>query len=270
MSDNQSLTAAETKNIIDTANAMADAARDVILSHFRSNSLVSENKSLHSFDPVTDADKDAEKVMIGELKKRRPNDGVLGEEFGELNGESLYRWVLDPIDGTRAFIAGAPTWGVLISIEKIGAGPIFGIIDQPYIGERFFGGLGLAEYKNLNESIKLKTSNVEEIENAILLSTFPEIGTEKDRKAFERVSKNAKLTRYGLDCYGYALVAMGTADLVIEAGLSIYDIQAPACVIEAAGGVVTNWDGKPASEGGRIIAASNEKLHKKALERLNS
>ena len=270
MSDKQSLTAAETKNIIDTANAMADAAREVILSHFRSNSLVSDNKSLHSFDPVTDADKDAEKVMIGELKKRRPNDGVLGEEFGELNGESLYRWVLDPIDGTRAFIAGAPTWGVLISIEKIGDGPIFGIIDQPYIGERFFGGLGLAEYRNRGESIKLKTSNVEEIENAILLSTFPEIGTEKDRKAFERVSKNAKLTRYGLDCYGYALVAMGTADLVIEAGLSAYDIQAPACVIEAAGGVVTNWDGKPASDGGRVIAASNEKLHKKALERLNS
>ena len=270
MSDSQSFTAAETKSIIDTANAMADAAREVILPRFRSNSLVAENKSLHSFDPVTDADKDAEKVMISELKKRRPTDGVFGEEFGELNGESLYRWVLDPIDGTRAFITGAPTWGVLISLEKIGTGPIFGIIDQPYIGERFFGGLGLAEYKKRDESIKLKTSNVEEIENAILLSTFPEIGTEKDRKAFERVSENAKLTRYGLDCYGYALVAMGTADLVIEAGLSIYDIQAPACVIEAAGGLVTNWDGKPARNGGRIIAASNEKLHKKALEQLNS
>ena len=270
MIDSQSLTAAETKSIIDTANAMADAAREVILPRFRSNSLVAENKSLHGFDPVTDADKVAEKAMISELKKRRPTDGVFGEEFGELNGESLYRWVLDPIDGTRAFIAGAPTWGVLISLEKIGAGPIFGIIDQPYIGERFFGGLGLAEYEKRDENIKLKTSDVEGVENAILLSTFPEIGTEKDRKAFERVSENAKLTRYGLDCYGYALVAMGTADLVIEAGLSVYDIQAPACVIEAAGGVVTNWDGKPASNGGRIIAASNKKLHKNALEQLNS
>ena len=270
MIDSQSLTAAETKSIIDTANAMADAAREVILPRFRSNSLVAENKSLHGFDPVTDADKVAEKAMISELKKRRPTDGVFGEEFGELNGESLYRWVLDPIDGTRAFIAGAPTWGVLISLEKIGAGPIFGIIDQPYIGERFFGGLGLAEYEKRDENIKLKTSDVEGVENAILLSTFPEIGTEKDRRAFERVSEIAKLTRYGLDCYGYALVAMGTADLVIEAGLSIYDIQAPACVIEAAGGFVTNWDGKPASNGGRIIAASNEKLHKNALEQLNS
>ena len=270
MSDSQSLTNAEIKSIIDTANAMADAARKVLLPRFRSKTLIDENKSLHSYDPVTDADKVAEKVMTVELKKRRPTDGVFGEEFGELIGESLYRWVLDPIDGTRAFIAGAPTWGVLISLERIDTGPIFGVIDQPYIGERFFGGLGLAEYKKHGESIKLKTSEVEEIENAILLSTFPEIGTKKDRKAFERVSENAKLTRYGLDCYGYALVAMGTADLVIEAGLSIYDIQAPACVIEAAGGVVTNWDGKPAKNGGRIIAASNEKLHKNALERLNS
>ena len=208
--------------------------------------------------------------MITELKERRPTDGVFGEEFGELSGEGLFRWVLDPIDGTRAFIAGAPTWGVLISVEMKGTGPIFGIIDQPYIGERFFGGLGLAEYNKLDEKKKLNTSNVEKIENAILLSTFPEIGTEKDRETFAKVSDRAKLTRYGLDCYGYALVAMGTADLVIEAGLSIYDIQAPACVIEAAGGIVTNWEGKPVANGGRIIAAANEKLHKSALEQLNS
>ena len=270
MSSGQNLTASETKSIIDTANAMADAACKVILPFFRSKSLVAENKSFSSFDPVTDADKIAEKAMITELKKRRPADGVFGEEFGELTGKSLYRWVLDPIDGTRAFIAGAPTWGVLISVEKIGTGPLFGIIDQPYIGERFFGGLGLAEYKNNDEIIGLKSSKVEEIENAILLSTFPEIGTENDRKAFEKVSGKAKLTRYGLDCYGYALVAMGTADLVIEAGLSIYDIQAPSCVIEASGGIVTNWDGKPVDNGGRIIAASNEKLHRNALEQLNS
>ena len=169
MSDSQSLTNAEIKSIIDTANAMADAARKVILPRFRSNLLIDENKSLDSYDPVTDADKVAEKVMIDELKKWRPTDGVFGEEFGELIGESLYRWVLDPIDGTRAFIAGAPTWGVLISLERIDTGPIFGVIDQPYIGERFFGGLGLAEYKKHDESIKLKTSNVEDMQNAILL-----------------------------------------------------------------------------------------------------
>ncbi len=187
-----------------------------------------------------------------------------------LKGDSLYRWVLDPIDGTRAFMAGAPTWGVLISVEKIGKGSIFGIIDQPFIGERFWGGLGIAEYAKHNDKQILKTSNVEEIENAILLSTFPEVGTDNERNAFQKVSQKAKLTRYGLDCYGYALVAMGTADLVIEAGLSSYDISAPACVIEAAGGVVTTWDGKPPFNGGRIVAASNERLHKSALDELNS
>lgn len=195
---------------------------------------------------------------------------MFGEEFGELEGDSLYRWVLDPIDGTRAFMAGAPTWGVLISVEKIGKGSIFGIIDQPFIGERFWGGLGIAEYAKQNDKQILKTSNVEEIENAILLSTFPEVGTDNERNAFQKVSQKAKLTRYGLDCYGYALVAMGTADLVIEAGLSSYDISAPACVIEAAGGVVTTWDGKPPFNGGRIVAASNERLHKSALDELNS
>ena len=219
---------------------------------------------------MTDADKSAERAMITELKQRRPNDGVFGEEFGELKGDSLYRWVLDPIDGTRAFMAGAPTWGVLISVEKIGKGSIFGIIDQPFIGERFWGGLGIAEYAKQNDKQILKTSNVEEIENAILLSTFPEVGTDTERNAFQKVSQKAKLTRYGLDCYGYALVAMGTADLVIEAGLSSYDISAPACVIEAAGGVVTTWDGKPPFNGGRIVAASNQRLHKRALDILNS
>ena len=167
-------------------------------------------------------------------------------------------------------MAGAPTWGVLISVEMIGKGSIFGIIDQPFTGERFWGGLGIAEYAKQNEKKILKTSNVEEIENAILLSTFPEVGTDNERNAFQKVSQKAKLTRYGLDCYGYALVAIGTADLVIEAGLSSYDISAPACVIEAAGGIVTTWDGKPPSTGGRIVAASNERLHKSALDKLNS
>jgi len=260
----------EGKNIVDTAVAMADAAKEVILPHFRSKFLTFESKTVNGFDPVTEADKSAEKAMINVLKQLRPNDAVFGEEFGELEGQGLYRWILDPIDGTRAFIAGTPTWGVLISVERIGDGPIFGIIDQPYIGERFFGGIGLSKSITRSGKNKLKTSSVEEIEDAILLSTFPEIGTEKERNAFMNVAKRTKLTRYGLDCYGYALVAIGTADLVIEAGLSSYDIQAPICVIEAAGGIVTTWDGKPAFDGGRIVAASNKKLHQKALDYLNS
>jgi len=261
---------AEGKNIFDTAVEMADAARQVILPHFRSKLLKVKSKSNNGFDPVTIADKSAEKAMRNVLKERRPSDSVFGEEYGELEGQGQYRWVLDPIDGTRAFIAGAPTWGVLISVEKKGYGPIFGLIDQPYIQERFFGGIGLSEVLTQSGRNTLKTSNVEKIEDAILLSTFPEIGTKKEFNSFKKLSNIAKLTRYGLDCYGYALVAMGTADLVIEAGLNSYDIQAPASVIEAAGGVVTTWDGKPAFDGGRIVAASNKRLHLQALDYLNS
>ena len=260
----------EGKNIFDTAIAMADEASDVILPYFRSKYLTVKNKANIGFDPVTEADKNAEKAMINVLKQMRPSDAVLGEEFGELKGKGLYRWVLDPIDGTRGFISGTPTWGTLISVERKGYGPIFGIIDQPYIGERYLGGMGLSEVITRNAKNALKTSKVEKIEDAILLSTFPEIGTEQEYNAFMNVAKRTKLTRYGLDCYGYALVAMGTADLVIEAGLSSYDIQAPICIIEAAGGAVSTWDGKPAFNGGRIVAASNKKLLKKALDCLNS
>ena len=260
----------EGKNIFDTAVDMADVARQVILPHFRSKLLKVKSKSNNGFDPVTIADKSAEKAMRNILKERRPNDSVFGEEYGELEGQGQYRWVLDPIDGTRAFIAGAPTWGVLISVEKKGYGPIFGLIDQPYIQERFFGGIGLSEVLTKSERKNLKTSNVEKIEDAILLSTFPEIGSKKEYNSFKKLSNRAKLTRYGLDCYGYALVAMGTADLVIEAGLNSYDIQAPASVIEAAGGVVTTWDGKPALDGGRIVAASNKRFLSQALNYLNS
>ena len=260
----------EGKNIFDTAVQMADAARRVILPHFRSKLLTVKSKTNIGFDPVTIADKSAEKAMINVLKERRPSDSVFGEEYGEFQGQGLYRWVLDPIDGTRAFVAGAPTWGVLISVEKKGHGPIFGIIDQPYIQERFFGGIGLSEVLTQSGRNTLKTSNIKKIEDAILLSTFPEIGSKKEHNSFKKLANRAKLTRYGLDCYGYALVAMGTADLVIEAGLKSYDIQAPACVIEAAGGIVTTWDGKPAFEGGRIIAASNKRLHSQALDYLNS
>ena len=136
---------AEGKNIFDTAVKMADSARQVILPHFRSQLLSVKSKTINFFDPVTIADKSAEKAMRRVLKERRPNDSVFGEEYGEFEGQGLYKWVLDPIDGTRAFIAGAPTWGVLISVEKKGYGPIFGLIDQPYIQERFFGGIGLSE-----------------------------------------------------------------------------------------------------------------------------
>lgn len=246
---------------------MADAARAAILPHFRTSSLNTENKLAGGFDPVTVADRAAEQAMRAVLAELRPQDGILGEEFGAEAGSSGRTWVLDPIDGTRGFISGTPTWGVLIALADEN-GPFLGVIDQPYTGERFCGGPETATMTGPLGERPLQTLGTAALADAILFTTFPEVGTAEERAGFERVSARAKLTRYGMDCYAYALVAAGQADLVIEAGLNAYDIQAPIAVIQAAGGIVTDWQGNPAHNGGRALAAANAEIHAAALELL--
>ncbi|MEE9387916.1 MAG: inositol monophosphatase family protein [Paracoccaceae bacterium] len=259
---------AEQKLLISVACQAADAARVVTLSYFRQPNLAAENKASIGYDPVTLADKQAETSIRAVIQELRPHDSILGEEQGDVVGTSGLTWVLDPIDGTRGFVAGTPTWGVLISVRDE-TGPIFGLIDQPYIGERFLGGFGLSEYRRTDKTLPLTTSRCSGLKDAILLSTFPEIGTDAERSAFSTLSQKTQLTRYGMDCYGYALLAVGSVDLVVEAGLFPYDIQAPIAVVQAAGGVVTDWRGNPAHDGGRVIAAATPVLHQAALEILS-
>lgn len=254
--------------LIDTANALADAARSATLEHFRSDGLSADNKRDTDFDPVTIADRDAERRMRGVLAARRPDDAIVGEEFGDKCGTTGLTWVLDPIDGTRGFLSGTPTWGVLIAVGDEN-GPLFGIIDQPYIGERFAGGFGLAELAGPFGPRPLKTRPARPLSEAILFTTFPEVGTAEEGAAFRRLSGDVRLTRYGMDCYAYALIAAGQVDLVVEAGLQPYDVQAPIAVIEAAGGIVTDWQGRPAHHGGRVLAAANREIHRAALDVLN-
>lgn len=249
----------------DVAQRMADAARRAILPYFRGSDLGTENKEEGGYDPVTVADRAAERAMREILQEHRPQDGILGEEYGTQAGTSDRVWVLDPIDGTRGFVSGTPTWGVLIALSGP-EGPRLGVIDQPYIGERFVGGAGFATVDGPLGSHPLCTRPTEELSEAILFTTFPEVGSPMERAGFEAVASKVQLTRYGMDCYAYALIAAGQADLVIEAGLNAYDILAPIAVIEAAGGVVTDWDGNPAHDGGRVVAAANSTLHAKALE----
>lgn len=255
-------------DLIATAEALADAARVATLRHFRSDGLLADNKETHRFDPVTVADRESETRMREILAARRPQDGIFGEEFGATTGTSGLTWVLDPIDGTRSYLSGTPTWGVLIAVSD-DRGPIYGLIDQPYIGERFAGGLGRAEMTGPQGRRVLKTRPARPLSEAILFSTFPEVGTAEEGAAFNRVKARARLTRYGTDCYGYALVALGQIDLVIEAGLQAYDVQAPIAVIEAAGGIVTDWQGNPCPMGGQVIAAANREIHAEALALLN-
>ncbi len=259
---------AEQQGLRAVAEEMAEAARVVSLRYFRTDMAV-DNKEAGGFDPVTVADREAEQAMRAVLAKRRPNDAIFGEEFGKSAGSTGLTWVLDPIDGTRAFISGAASWGVLIGLDA-GQGPVLGIIDQPFTGERFTGAFGTADWQRGQARREINVRPCAGLENAILMSTFPEIGTPPEARAFTLVSKACKLTRYGLDCYAYALLAMGQIDVVIEAGLNAYDVQGPIGVVQGAGGIVTDWQGGPAHNGGQIIAAGDATVHAAALELLNS
>lgn len=250
------------------AEDLADIAAACSLPLFRSRGLTAVDKGQSRFDPVTEADRAAEQAMREFLAIERPDDGILGEEFDRVESRSGLTWVLDPIDGTRAFMSGATTWGTLIGLDD-GNGPVLGLIDQPYTGERFMGGLGRAAMHRGDTIHYAATRSCDSLEAAVLYTTFPEIGTPEERAGFEAVRDRVRLVRYGCDCYAYALVALGQVDLVIEAGLQPYDIQGPMAVVTAAGGVVTDWKGGPAHRGGRVIAAGDPVVHEAALEFLS-
>ncbi len=256
------------QELMDTAHALADAARRAILPYFRASDLSIDSKTA-DFDPVTEADRAGERAMRAVLASARPEDGILGEEYDDVPSQTGLTWVLDPIDGTRGFVSGTPTWGVLVAVSG-SAGPVLGVIDQPYIGERFAGGPEGGTVTGPLGETRLATRAPRALSDAVVLTTFPEVGTEAEGAAFRRVAERARLTRYGMDCYGYALLAAGQVDLVIEAGLAPYDIAAPIAVIEAAGGIVTTWDGGPAHPGGQVIAAANPEIHAEAMARLHA
>ncbi|QDY70250.1 inositol monophosphatase family protein [Qingshengfaniella alkalisoli] len=256
-------------DIVETARLLADAARPITLEHFRTVALPTDNKSSDGFDPVTVADRDCEARLRELLEQHRPDDAIRGEEFGVKEGNSGVTWVIDPIDGTRGYMSGTPTWGVLIAARDA-SGLIYGIIDQPFTRERFEGGQGIAQYTGPTNTSPLKTRDGVGLSEAVLFTTFPEVGSAVEGQAFAEVASRAKLTRYGMDCYAYALLALGQIDLVIEAGLQEYDILAPIAVIEAAGGIVTDWQGGSALGGGRVVAAGSAELHAEALAILKS
>lgn len=249
------------------AHRLADAAAAETLPRFRDPSLAAPSKSAAEYDPVTEADRAAERAMRALLTAERPEDAVAGEELDDSAGASGLQWVLDPIDGTRAYLAGAPTWGTLIAVGPTGR-PLYGVIDQPHTGERFEGGFGHAALHRAGVVRSLATRPARPLGDAILMSTFPEIGTAAEWRAFASLAAEVRLVRYGLDCYAYALLALGMIDLVVEAGLKAVDIAAPIAVIKAAGGCVTDWTGGPAAAGGRAVAAANREIHAAALAHL--
>lgn len=249
------------------ADQLADAARAAILPFFRAAHGVN-NKGGEHFDPVTDADEAAERAMRALIGSTFPSHGILGEEFGEQQSEDGYQWVLDPIDGTRAFMAGLTSWGVLIALNYRGA-PIVGVMDQPYLDERYRGWNAAANVTARGATRALKTRPCKVLGEAILSTTDQNLFAGEEATAFLRVRERAKLTRYGYDCYAYAMVAAGHMDCVIESGLKPFDIQALMPILRGAGGGVCAWDGGDAAQGGRVLAWGDASVRDQALSLLS-
>jgi histidinol phosphatase-like enzyme (inositol monophosphatase family) len=249
---------------------LATRSGEVTLPFFRSSLAASNKAGAGGFDPVTEADKAAEVVIRRMIAETFPRHGVIGEEFGSSNADAEFVWVIDPIDGTRAFISGLPVWGTLIGLLRNGA-PAFGMMHQPYTRERFWGDGRMARFRGPDGAERaLRTRACAGISEATVMTTSPRIFNAKDRKAYDRVESAARLARYGCDCYAYCMLAAGHVDLVIETGLNAYDIVALIPVIEGAGGIVTAWDGGPAAAGGRIVASGDRRVHEAALSLLGA
>ena len=234
---------------------LADAAAEVTLSYFKKPISIDDKDKGAGFDPVTKADQGAEKAIRALIEARYPDHGIFGEEFGIKEASGPFEWVLDPVDGTRAFISGLPTWGTLIALRYKGV-PIIGVVDQPYIRERYLGWPGGA---SLNGE-PIKTRPCPSLETATISTTDFALFKDHERGAFENLRKSSRLIRYGLDCYAYAVMSAGHMDLVIESGLKPYDMMALIPVIRGAGGSATNWEGDAPGDCGRLLALGDPAL----------
>ncbi|MEJ2623517.1 MAG: histidinol-phosphatase [Pseudolabrys sp.] len=245
---------------------LASVSGHTILPFFRT-ALAVENKKAGGFDPVTAADRAAEQAMRALISRTFPDHGILGEEYGAERTDAEYVWVLDPIDGTKSFISGMPAWGTLIGLMRFGE-PVFGIMHQPFIGERFTGDGGAARYRGPAGDRDLRVRACKSLSDALLYTTSPLLMNEADRATFRTVENAAKLSRYGGDCYAYCMLAAGQIDLIIETEINPYDIVALIPIVTGAGGIITTWENEPAQAGGRIVVAGDERVHRQALEML--
>lgn len=248
-------------------DAIAEAAAAETLPRFRIPVTI-DNKHAGGFDPVTEADRAAEKAIRDLISERYPEHGILGEEHGDVGLDRDYVWVIDPIDGTRAFISGLPVWGTLVGLYHKGQA-VMGMMDQPFTGERFIAKPGEAIVKRSGETSRLSTRKNVALDQAIMMTTSPKIFSEELEPSYKRIESSVQLARYGCDCYAYAMVASGHIDLVVEADLKPYDVGGLIPLVEQAGGVMTTWSGGRPEMGGTIVASGSAALHETVLELLN-
>jgi histidinol phosphatase-like enzyme (inositol monophosphatase family) len=246
---------------------LAKAAAAETLPRFRTAGAIS-NKEAGGFDPVTEADREAERALRALILSEYPDHGILGEEHGAVNATSSHVWVIDPIDGTRAFISGLPVWGTLVGLTIDGDAKA-GLMSQPFTGELFYADGDGSHYEGPGGPRKLATRGTADLSDATMFTTTPALFKGAMRERYDRLEHAVRLARYGTDCYAFAMVAAGHADIAVDAGLQSYDIVALIPLIEQAGGIVTTWTGGAAENGGDILASANPVLHEKALRLVN-
>ena len=248
---------------------LADAADRETLPRFRQH-LEIENKMKpdRGFDPVTEADRQAELALRAIISREYPDHVILGEEFGT-TGEGPARWVLDPVDGTKPFICGIPVWATLIGFSVDGRAAL-GIMSQPFTGERFWADSGGAWQRGPRGTAALAVSQVTDLSQAILHTTSPESYPQELRGGFDALRGQVRMTRYGGESYAFAMLAAGLIDLCLEPALQTYDITPVIPIVERAGGVVTCLDGSRAENGGAVLVSATPALHERALRILNS
>jgi histidinol phosphatase-like enzyme (inositol monophosphatase family) len=255
----------DSEHFADFALEVAQRAGAAILPHFRAAVAVDDKGGDRGYDPVTEADRAAERVIRDAILARFPEHGIEGEELGRLAGSSRYTWVIDPIDGTRSFILGQLHWGTLIALHD-GTRPIVGVAHQPYVGESFVAVDGRAEWRRGHERRALRVRACPTLDDAVVATTDPRhFQSDRQQRAYAAATTGTRLVRFGGDCYCYTQLAMGLVDVVIETGLKPYDVQALIPLIENAGGVITNWSGGRCDRGGDVLACGDRTLHARIL-----
>ncbi len=253
-----------TDTLLTFAIELAQAAGPIALPLFRS-ALSVDNKQAGGFDPVTQADRAAEQAMRDLIEERYPDHGIFGEEFDEKTGSSDFTWILDPIDGTRSFISGTPTWMTLVGLKQDGR-MIAGAAGQPFTDEIFAGSRSGAYLLHAGRKTELHCTGETDLAKVLAGTTAPylfEKHGHQDR--LKRIENTVQHLRFDADAYFHCMVAAGQLGIAIDTGLQPYDIAALIPIVEAAGGIVTTWDGKDASGGGDILVAANQALHEQAM-----
>jgi histidinol phosphatase-like enzyme (inositol monophosphatase family) len=242
------------------AEELADAARAVALKHFRNLGAIDYKED---GSPVTPADRETEAVIRQMIGERYPTHGVVGEEHGHMPSESPWLWAIDPIDGTRSFITGRPTFGCLIAL-LFEHQPVIGVIDMPALDERW---LGITDKPSTHNGRQCQSNSRRLLKESTVFATSIDMFNDNERKQFDRLSAEARFRNFGADCYAYGLLASGYADIVMESDMSIHDFLALVPVIEGSGGCITDWHGKPLNflSGNQVLATANSSLHKQCL-----